>query len=299
MGLYTVRLLGRADRVADGKGIVARTLNTLSAGRSMGGAPAGEHLVLMNTLMVAPARSGSTPAAFSATTRFRSSGAAVRLGAGGGNRSPRGCPAGRNPYGRKSLWRRSASNRLVRQPLSRSEALLEATRRVTALRGGDDLGALNLYSRSPNASPDGSEQVGPVVSIAASRARRPKPRAVAPALVLDRRTYRPHRPGARDLCSGCTQRLRIHALLGESIREHHRGPGPPCTLARDGRVLVARGRAALLWPEAEPRVSLANRLHTTCRTDGDFLSLEVGSVRAREVSNRRPGAWSGNLPQSR
>lgn len=84
MGLYTVRLLGRADRVADGKGIVARTLNTLSAGRSMGGAPAGEHLVLMNTLMVAPARSGSTPAAFSATTRFRSSGAAVRLGAGGG-----------------------------------------------------------------------------------------------------------------------------------------------------------------------------------------------------------------------
>lgn len=140
----------------------------------------------------------------------------------------------------------------VRQPLSRSEALLEATRRVTALRGGDDLGALNLYSRSPNASPDGSEQVGPVVSIAASRARRPKPRAVAPALVLDRRTYRPHRPGARDLCSGCTQRLRIHALLGESIREHHRGPRPPCTLARDGRVLVARGRAALLSPEAAP-----------------------------------------------
>lgn len=89
MGLYTVRLLGRADRVADGKGIVARTLNTLSAGRSMGGAPAGEHLVLINTLMVAPARSGSTPAAFSATTRFRSSGAAVRLGAGGESKPTR------------------------------------------------------------------------------------------------------------------------------------------------------------------------------------------------------------------
>lgn len=299
MGLYTVRLLGRSDRVADGKGIVARTLNTLSAGRSMGGAPAGEHLVLMNTLMVAPARSGSNPAAFSATTRFEAAGLRCALELGGGIEAH----AAARPAGILTAARVCGDAQppivSVGQPPSRSEALLEATRRVTALRGGDDLGALNLYSRSPNASPDGSEQVGPVVSIAASRARRPKPRAVAPALVLDRRTYRPHRPGARDLCSGCTQRLRIHALLGESIREHHRGPGPPCTLARDGRVLVARGRAALLWPEAEPRVSLANRLHTTCRTDGDFLSLEVGSVRAREVSNRRPGAWSGNLPQSR